>query len=172
MVNASSTRVDGGCESAHRVCSAADHGAASDGACGDNSNTTLMAVVALVVGLLAIYAFMAARMVDGGFVVTPKGERWAQVTRQYPNAVVLLTWLDDESRTRLSADKKDYVGFQLANKEQIEHLSLFSGFNFLCEALAGSSILKLGLSNIGLGPIGMKTLAETIPTIPGLAEVV
>eukprot|EP01050_Picozoa_sp_SAG11_P010177 SAG11_NODE_1005_length_6207_cov_6.145499_4_plen_417_part_00 len=75
MMNASSTRVDGGCM---RECTnwlrdrPRGGSAASVGACGDNSNTTLMIVVALVVGLLAIYAFMAARKVAARKVAAEK----------------------------------------------------------------------------------------------------
>eukprot|EP01050_Picozoa_sp_SAG11_P025824 SAG11_NODE_5966_length_1423_cov_2.186556_1_plen_436_part_01 len=47
-----------------------------------------------------------------------------------------------------------------------------TGWCALCAAFKGSSIQKIGIADIGLGPVGMKTLAETIPTIPGLAEVV
>ena len=47
-----------------------------------------------------------------------------------------------------------------------------SGWTAFCEAMKGSSVQKLGCANVWLGPIGMKTLAETIPTIPGLVEVV
>ena len=47
-----------------------------------------------------------------------------------------------------------------------------SGWAALCDAIKGSGIQKLGFADIGLGPIGMKTLAETIPTIPGVVEVV
>eukprot|EP01050_Picozoa_sp_SAG11_P006769 SAG11_NODE_540_length_8654_cov_9.626110_6_plen_210_part_00 len=47
-----------------------------------------------------------------------------------------------------------------------------SGWSALCGAVKGAGVQKLGFANIGLGPIGMKTLAETIPTIPGLTEVV
>ena len=38
-------------------------------------------------------------------------------------------------------------------------------------AMKGSGVQKLACSDIGLGPIGIKTLAETIPTIPGVVEV-
>eukprot|EP01050_Picozoa_sp_SAG11_P033048 SAG11_NODE_11033_length_788_cov_2.040639_1_plen_106_part_10 len=38
--------------------------------------------------------------------------------------------------------------------------------------MKGSNIQKLGFADIGIGPIGMKTLADAIPTIPGLVEVV
>ena len=46
------------------------------------------------------------------------------------------------------------------------------GCTTLCKAIEGSNIQKLGFADIGLGPIGMKILAETIPTISGLIEVV
>eukprot|EP01050_Picozoa_sp_SAG11_P033425 SAG11_NODE_11350_length_766_cov_1.569715_1_plen_187_part_01 len=47
-----------------------------------------------------------------------------------------------------------------------------SGWNALCKAMHGSNVQTLGFADIGMGPVGMKTLAETIPTIPGLVEVV
>eukprot|EP01050_Picozoa_sp_SAG11_P039495 SAG11_NODE_16646_length_541_cov_1.325792_1_plen_180_part_11 len=47
-----------------------------------------------------------------------------------------------------------------------------NGWIALCEAMKDSSIQKLGFADIGMGPVGMKTLAKTIPTIPGLVEVV
>ena len=47
-----------------------------------------------------------------------------------------------------------------------------NGWIALCEAMKDSSIQKLGFADIGMGPVGMKTLAKTIPTIPGLIEVV
>ena len=45
-----------------------------------------------------------------------------------------------------------------------------SGWAALCDAMKGSGIQKLGFADIGLGPIGMKTLAATIPTTPGVVE--
>ena len=47
-----------------------------------------------------------------------------------------------------------------------------SGWTALCNSFKGACIQKLDFADIGLGPIGMKTLAETIPTIPGVVRVV
>eukprot|EP01050_Picozoa_sp_SAG11_P009847 SAG11_NODE_957_length_6394_cov_4.145512_1_plen_345_part_00 len=46
-----------------------------------------------------------------------------------------------------------------------------SGWSALCKAMEGSTIQKLGFADIGLGPVGMRTLAETIHTIPWLVGV-
>eukprot|EP01050_Picozoa_sp_SAG11_P001689 SAG11_NODE_76_length_18005_cov_6.523958_13_plen_1375_part_00 len=66
-----------------------------------------------------------------------------------------------------SKDKGKYDKTQIYDIDKDQ-----SGWIALCEAVKGSTIEKLGFSDIGMGPVGMKTLAETIPTTPGLAEVV
>eukprot|EP01050_Picozoa_sp_SAG11_P024507 SAG11_NODE_5235_length_1621_cov_1.958607_1_plen_143_part_00 len=52
-----------------------------------------------------------------------------------------------------SGNPKDDHGIHLVDENQ-------TGWNTLCEAMKGSSLQKLGFSDIGIGPIGMKTFLK------------